>query len=110
MPPDAALDLRYEQLKDRSVDDAEYQARRKAWLAGGVTVEDYLLGRLEGETDPVLQGDVLQILGRLRFHGGRRLPETAAWARRLILSRLSLRHRKRLTLKHTDTPHGGTTV
>ncbi len=86
MPPDAALDLRYEQLKDRSVDDAEYQARRKAWLAGGVTVEDYLLGRLEGETDPVLQGDVLQILGRLRFHGGRRLPETAAWARRLIHS------------------------
>lgn len=80
----AELDLLYEQLKDRDVDDAEFQSRRKAFLGRGPAAEDYLLARLARETDPALQGDVLQMLGKLRYHGGKRLMETAEWARRLL--------------------------
>jgi len=78
------LDRLYEQLRDRDVADAEFQSRRMAFVKKGASVEDYLLAKLAQETDPALQGDVLQLLGKLRYHGGQRLEETAAWARRLL--------------------------
>lgn len=82
----AELDRLYELLKDRDVADAEFQSRRMAFVRGGPAAEDYLLAKLAHETDRALQGDVLQLLGKLRYHGGKRLAETAEWARRLLRS------------------------
>jgi hypothetical protein len=92
MPPadPTGLDLLYDRLKRRDVDDSEHQARRVAFIKRGPSVEDYLLEKLAQETDPALQGDVLQILGKLRFHGGKRLTQTAEWARRLLRSEVDL--------------------
>ncbi len=85
MPP-SDLDQLYEQLRDRTVGDAEFRARRTAFLREGDRAESYLLSRLAHETVPDLQGDVLQILGKFRYQGGKRTSETATWARRLLES------------------------
>lgn len=88
MPPTdtTELDHLYAQLQDRDVADAEFQSRRLAFVKRGPAAEGYLLAKLARETDPALQADVLQMLGKLRYHGGKRLAETAGWARRLLHS------------------------
>lgn len=84
--PATDLDHLYEQLRDRTVGEAEFRARRTAFLKEGTRAESYLLSRLAHETEPDLQGDVLQLLGKFRYQGGQRTSETAAWARRLLES------------------------
>ncbi|NVN91000.1 MAG: HEAT repeat domain-containing protein [Desulfuromonadales bacterium] len=80
------LDYHYGLLRDRSVDDILYQNLRRAFSKRGPAGEDYLHKKLVTETDASLQGDVLQVLGGMKNHGGKRLDETAEWARKLLQS------------------------
>ncbi len=82
----AVLDLHYRFLAERSLPDGLFRALRTSFSKRGPEGEDYLLERLPKERDPALQGDVLQMLGSYRYSGGKRLDETAAWARRLVRS------------------------
>lgn len=80
------LDFHYGLLRDQSVGDVLYQHLRRAFSKRGPAGEDYLHRKLGAETDAVLQGDVLQLLGGMKNHGGKRLGETAEWARKLLQS------------------------
>jgi hypothetical protein len=80
------LDFHYELLRVRGLEDGFHQQLRRAFAKRGAAAEDYLLGRLPREPDPEVQGDVLQLLGTLKHHGGQQLARTVAWARRLLAS------------------------
>jgi hypothetical protein len=80
------LDFHYQLLKEKNIDDDLYQRLRNNYAKRGTYAETYLLKKLVSETDTYLQGDVLQILGQMKYHGGKRLAETAEWARRLLNS------------------------
>ncbi len=80
------LDLHYELLRERTIDKGLFQFLRNFFDNRGPAGEDYLLEKIVVETDLALQGDVLQMLGGMRYRSGKRLAETAEWARILLKS------------------------
>ena len=80
------LDFHYWLLSDRSVNKELYQQLRRAFEKRGPAAEKYLQERITSEKDRSLQGDILQILGGMKYYGGKDLGRTVELARDFLAS------------------------
>lgn len=80
------LDFHYELLKEQDINEELFQLLRRKFTNRGPIAEDYLLEKITMEANTALQGDILQMLGGMKYYGGKRLDETAEWARLFLKS------------------------
>lgn len=93
------LNFHYALLKEKDLHNALHQMLRRELTKRGAVAEDYLLQKFEEEEDNHFKGDILQMLGGMKYERGKRLKETANLARaNLNNDHTSLRYRSIIVL------------
>jgi hypothetical protein len=96
---EGALGYHYALLKERGVASMLHDAICRKFHKHGEAGERFLLREIRTEKDVHAKGTVLQILGGMRYSGGRHLDETAGIARHLLDSdEVFLRNRATIVL------------